>query len=160
MFDIDETPRTVGLSSLNGMITGAYDVFQIEGIDKEYIAYYYISIDDKKALKPLYTGLRKVINPSTFLRIYSPIPPVEEQKEIVLYLNEQCEKIVTLINKINEEIALLTEYRARLISDVVTGQIDVRDIVIPEYEYVEEEPNEESDDIESVEVETEEQEEN
>ena len=146
LFDIDETPRTVGLSSLNGMITGAYDVFQIEGIDKEYIAYYYISIDDKKALKPLYTGLRKVINPSTFLRIYSPIPPVEEQKEIVLYLNEQCEKIVTLINKINEEIALLTEYRARLISDVVTGQIDVRDIVIPEYEYVEEESNDEPDD--------------
>lgn len=159
LFDIDETPRTVGLSSLNGMITGAYDVFQIEGIEREYITYYYLSLDDKKALKPLYTGLRKVINPSTFLRIFSPLPPANEQKEIVLYLNTRCSKIDNLITNINEEITLLTEYRTRLISDVVTGQIDVRDIEIPEYEYVEEEPNEESVDIESAKEETEEQEE-
>jgi type I restriction enzyme S subunit len=35
---------------------------------------------------------------------------------------------------IHSEISLLTEYRIRLISDVVTGKVDVRDIEIPEYE--------------------------
>ena len=39
-----------------------------------------------------------------------------------------------IIKKLNEEIALFTEYRTRLISDVVTGKIDVRGVVVPEYE--------------------------
>ena len=32
LFDVDETPRTVGLSKYEGMITGAYDIFQIKNI--------------------------------------------------------------------------------------------------------------------------------
>lgn len=152
LFDIDETPRTVGLSSLDGMITGAYDVFHIEGINRDYITYYYLSIDDKKALKPLYTGLRKVINPSTFLRIYSPLPPEAEQEKIVFYLNTQCANIDILIENINREITLLVEYRTRLISDVSTGQIDVRDLEIPDFEFVEDVADFMSDD-ESIDTE-------
>ena len=148
LFDIDETPRTVGLSSMDGMITGAYDVFQIEGINSDYLTYYYLSIDDKKALKPLYKGLRKVINPSSFLRVYSPFPPIEEQEKIVLYLKKQCKKTDTLIENINREITLLVEYRTRLISDVVTGQIDVRDAAVPEFEFVSDETSDTSDDEE------------
>lgn len=41
LFDIDETPRTVGLSNLNGMLTGAYDVFHISGINSRYLLYYH-----------------------------------------------------------------------------------------------------------------------
>ena len=37
------------------------------------------------------------------------------------------------INKITQEIDVLKEYRTRLISDVVTGQLDVRGIEIPDY---------------------------
>ena len=40
-----------------------------------------------------------------------------------------------------KQILDLQELKARLISDVVTGKMDVRDIVIPEYDYVEEENN-------------------
>jgi len=87
------------------------------------------------------------------------IPPKNEQAEIVEYLDDICGRIDSIIANIYKRIDLLHEYRIRLVSDVVTGQIDVRDIVIPEYEYLEEEPDEESDDIESVEEETEEQEE-
>ena len=38
-----------------------------------------------------------------------------------------------------EEIRGLEELKTKLISDVVTGKIDVRDVVIPDYEYVDEE---------------------
>lgn len=41
---------------------------------------------------------------------------------------------------------LLEEYKARLISDVVTGKIDVRDFAIPEYEHIEDESEDETED--------------
>lgn len=88
------------------------------------------------------------------------IPDIKEQQELLNILNDNLLKIDNAIQLVASTIDTLHEYRTRLISDVVTGQIDVRDIEIPEYEYAEEEPDEESDDIESVEVETEEQEEN
>lgn len=63
-----------------------------------------------------------------------PIPPIEEQKEIVLKTQRYEETIDTTIKSIYKQISLLKEYRTRLISDVVTGQIDVRDEKVPETE--------------------------
>ena len=75
LFDIDETPRTVGLSKYKGMLTGAYNIFQIEGINACYLYYYYLALDNIKGLRPLYTGLRKTINVNTFLSQQMPVPP-------------------------------------------------------------------------------------
>lgn len=75
------------------------------------------------------------------------IPPKNEQAEIVEYLDDICGRIDSIIANIYKRIDLFHEYRIRLVSDVVTGQIDVRGIVIPEFEYVEEEPDKEFDDI-------------
>ncbi|MDE6441770.1 MAG: restriction endonuclease subunit S, partial [Clostridia bacterium] len=36
LFDIDETPRTVGLSSFDGMLTGAYTIMQVKNINPQY----------------------------------------------------------------------------------------------------------------------------
>ena len=55
------------------------------------------------------------------------------------------------------EVETLEEYKAKLIADVVTGKIDVRDIEIPDYEFVDEDADSDSDSEEDVE-ETEEQE--
>lgn len=63
-----------------------------------------------------------------------PIPSLEEQNKIASYLDDKSYKIENLKAKIQNEIELLYEYRTRLISDVVTGKVDVRDIEIPEYE--------------------------
>ena len=65
-FDMDETPRTVGLSEYDGMLTGAYTVFQVHGINPQFLYYYYLSLDNIKALRPFYTGLRKTIKTDTF----------------------------------------------------------------------------------------------
>jgi len=67
-----------------------------------------------------------------------PLPPLAEQRTIVDYLDEKCWKIDRLIAAIRREIDLLREYRTRLISDVVTGKLDVRGAAIPEYEAAEE----------------------
>ncbi len=56
-----------------------------------------------------------------------PIPPTEEQMAIVSYLDRIGAKCDDWKNSTKREIELLREYRTRLISDVVTGKLDVRE---------------------------------
>lgn len=132
LFDIDETPRTVGLSRNYGMITGAYDIFKIKEslVLPEYVYYYYLAIDNIKALRPYYSGLRKVVKHNRFMQIGFPLPPMEEQIEIVAYIKAKSASIDNLKATITQEISLLQEYKQRLISDVVTGQINVQNEIV------------------------------
>ena len=70
---------------------------------------------------------------SNFVKVDLPLIPLEEQKAIAEYITAEVAKIDNALPVFQKEIELLREYRTRLISDVVTGQIDVRDVVIPEY---------------------------
>lgn len=70
---------------------------------------------------------------SNFVKVDLPLIPLEEQKAIADYINVEVAKIDNVLPSFQKEIDLLREYRTRLIADVVTGQIDVRDVVIPEY---------------------------
>ena len=124
LFDIDETPRTVGLSKYCGMITGAYDVFAIEGINPRYLEYYYLSLDDVKAMRPLYTGLRKVIGVNAFMQTHLPLPPREEQDQIVRYLDWKVSQTNKLINAKHQQIALLQEKKKSFIHRTVTKGIN------------------------------------
>jgi len=65
------------------------------------------------------------------------LPPINEQRAIASYLDQQCSNIDKITDKLDEEIALFAEYRTRLISDVVIGRKDVRGAVVPDYEAVE-----------------------
>jgi type I restriction enzyme S subunit len=65
------------------------------------------------------------------------LPSREEQEIIANHLDDQCGCIDKLAAKLNDEIALFAEYRTRLISDTVTGKADVRNVVVPECESVE-----------------------
>ena len=58
-----------------------------------------------------------------------PIPPLAEQAAIAAYLDEQTAAVDAAMARARREIELLTEYRMRLIADVVTGQVDVREVV-------------------------------
>ena len=59
-----------------------------------------------------------------------PIPPGSEQNLIGDYLVVETLKIDTLITNISTQIQKLKEYRQSLISEAVTGKIDVRDYVV------------------------------
>lgn len=127
LFDVDETPRTVGLVRHDGMLTGAYSNFEIieTKVLPDFAYYYYLQIDDIKGLRPFYTGLRKVVKANTFAQLRVPVPPLSEQRAIVSYITERTSKIDTLIEKLTKEIECIKEYKQRLISDVVTGQVKV-----------------------------------
>ncbi|MCX5042471.1 restriction endonuclease subunit S [Aldersonia sp. NBC_00410] len=60
------------------------------------------------------------------VRIVLALPPLDEQSEIVKFLDERCGNIDALIAKATEVIETLREYRSALITDAVTGKIDVR----------------------------------
>ena len=127
LFDIDETPRTVGLVHNYGMLTGAYTNFEVDEtiVLPEFAYMYYLQVDNIKGLRPYYTGLRKVVKSTTFQQLRMPIPPLSEQHAIVSYITERTAKIDKLVENVNREIENLKEYKQRLISDVVTGQIKV-----------------------------------
>ena len=57
-----------------------------------------------------------------------PLPPLPEQEAIAEYLDKETTNIDTALNNTRREIELLQEYRTVLIADVVSGQVDVRDI--------------------------------
>jgi restriction endonuclease S subunit len=59
-----------------------------------------------------------------------PLPSIKEQEDIVEYLTEFISRIDDLISDINTQIQKLKEYRQSLISEAVTGKIDVRDYVV------------------------------
>ena len=120
LFDIDETPRTVGLSQYNGMLTGAYTIFHVANINPHYAYYYYLSLDNVKAMRPLYSGLRKTINTGTFLSCKLPLPPRPEQDQIVRFLDWKVSAINRLISIKRKQIALLHERQCVHISHIVT----------------------------------------
>lgn len=65
-----------------------------------------------------------------------PLPSIDEQKRIVNELDLICKYMDSLVEIKYKEIHTLQELKAVIISDVVTGKIDVRNVTIPEYEHV------------------------
>jgi type I restriction enzyme S subunit len=81
------------------------------------------------------TGIQNVTVPQ-YLSMPIVVPPKPEQEIIVQYLNSACSKIDSLIESTHKKIAELTEMKSVIISEVVTGKIDVRNITVPQYEHV------------------------
>ena len=75
------------------------------------------------------TGIRSSrlrLYPEEFLRIKLLCPPLEEQRAIVKVVSKKSADSQRAIDLAHSKLSLLREYRTRLISDVVTGKIDVR----------------------------------
>ena len=73
---------------------------------------------------------------SNFVKVGLFIIPMDEQREIAEYLNREIPKYDVAISNLEKQIDQITELRTRLISDVVTGQVDVRGIKVPDDEYI------------------------
>ncbi|WP_304288847.1 restriction endonuclease subunit S [Porphyromonas uenonis] len=125
LFDVDETPRTVGHVKNHGMLTGAYNVFSVTGVNIRYLYLYFIALDDRKALKPLYKGLRKVIPLPAFMSMPIYLPPQAEQEAIVAYLDKKTTQIDRYTGQLEEMIRQMKDLRQTIISEAVTGKICV-----------------------------------
>lgn len=125
---MDTWHGAIAVSNYDGMCTPVVHVCTSNEI-VEYIALYLRYMAMMKVFKLISNGVRQ--NTSDFRSwgkvavIPCPIPPLSEQQAIVTYITDKTSKIDTLITNINKEIENIKEYKQRLISDVVTGQIKV-----------------------------------
>jgi len=136
LFDVEETPRTIGRAVHHGMITGAYTVVRCnERVSSQFAYYYYLSLDNNKQLRPLYTGLRNVITSTAFFSLAMPVPPIAEQNRIVEFLDQKTDEINEAIGKKETLILLLQEQKAILINQAVTqgtnASVSRRDSGVP-----------------------------
>ena len=71
------------------------------------------------------TGIQN-LDSTAYFKLGIALPSLNEQDEILQALAQDCKPIEEAIQRANDEIKLIREYRDRLIADVVTGQVDVR----------------------------------
>lgn len=111
-----------------GIISAAYTILEI--VEFTMASYYRLMFKSHnfiQLLQTCVTGIREGqnINYPLLSNKILPVPPLSEQRAIVSYITERTSKIDTLIEKLTKEIECVKEYKQRLISDVVTGQVKV-----------------------------------
>lgn len=117
-----------GISNYEGSVSLITIVLEPFDIDGGYVHYLFRS---SPWVEEFYRNGRGIVadlwttNYQMMKGMYLPVPPIEEQHAIVSYITERVAKIDSLIEKLNKEIECIKEYKQRLISDVVTGQIKV-----------------------------------
>lgn len=118
------------VSDYEGVISPAYCVFNFN-VDCERKYFHYL------LRLPSYAGTFKTqskgiidsrlrLYPQYFLSFKTIVPPIEEQRAIVAYIEDKCSKVNSLIDELEAEIEYLKEYKQKLIADCVTGQINVQ----------------------------------
>ncbi len=126
----------IELCEITGCVTWHYIVLlPQEMVCKQYFKWLLKSKSYIKALQGTSEFIRdgQDLRYSNFVKVDLPLIPMDEQIEIAEYITTEVAKIDNALPTFQKEIELLREYRTRLISDVVTGKIDVRDVVIPDY---------------------------
>lgn len=123
----------LGVSTHTGIISPAYGVYrprQPESIVGIYMDGLLRSRPYLSNIICRSTGVRASrlrLYPEEFFRLPIIQPPAEEQRRIVARIREETAEMESAISRLEREIDLLREYRTRLVADVVTGKLDVRE---------------------------------
>jgi len=122
---------SAGIARMDGIVSPAYFVFSLAGeTDPEYMNLLFRSPQMRDQFARASRGVRVGqwdLSLQDVKSVLIPVPPLEEQCEIARRIGERTSAIDAAMDAVNAEMALLKEYRTRLISDVVTGKLDVRD---------------------------------
>jgi len=118
-----------GVSNYDGIVSPAYFVCDLNYINKDFFS---LAIRSK-AYVAFFTQMSKGIrvdqwdlSPIALKQIPFFEPPIAEQQQIVDYIELKVAKIEEYITVLKSEIEQIQEYKQRLISDAVTGKMDVR----------------------------------
>ena len=122
---------SVGVVPVDGLVSPAYVVARPVMIgEAHYYAYLFRTRGYKRSVKLYSRGIvsdRDRLYWDEFKRIASFVPPPSEQTVIARYLDRADQRSESTISTTKRQIALLREYRTRLVSDLVTGKLDVRE---------------------------------
>ncbi|MDR3688044.1 MAG: restriction endonuclease subunit S [Fimbriimonas sp.] len=128
----------LGVSHVEGILSPSYAVYRpkanapVHGAFLDMLARTRLYIDEYTKYSTGIRPSRLRLYPEQFLRMPVLLPPLEEQVLICDHLRLATQDIVATIGKANGEIDLIREYRTRLVADVVTGQLDVRHLDLPD----------------------------
>lgn len=126
LFDIDVTPRCIGLVKNFGLTSPAYSQFVMRtGAYAPYYYYYYLMVDYTKELLHMSKNLRHSLTEDQLGAIKAPNPPYEEQVQIAEFLDKECVEISRVIEDKNKQLATLDKYKKSLIFEYVTGKKEV-----------------------------------
>lgn len=126
LFDIDVTPRCVGVVRDYGVTSPAYSRFVMhDGYYNAYYDYLLRRIDDNKVFVHLSKNLRSSLTESDFGAIKTCAPPLAEQKCIAAFLDVRCDEIDALIAKKQQYLTEIENYKKSLIYEYVTGKKEV-----------------------------------
>ena len=120
----DFVSQRVAISDDNGIITSAYIIMHPRNnVEAQYFCYLFKTMDAMKLFHGMGTGIRLTLSFAELKKQYIPIPPLSEQQAIVAYIDEKLQKIDQYMTDLQREIDYLKEFKQRLISDAVTGQL-------------------------------------
>lgn len=126
LFDIDVTPRCIGLIKQNGITSPAYSQFKTTNIAVAgYYYYYYLMLDFTKELLHLAKNLRHSLTEEQLGAIKQLVPPLEKQQQIADYLDKKCVEIEQIIADKKAQLDTLDDYKKSLIYEYVTGKKEV-----------------------------------
>ena len=126
---MDAFAGSIGVSDSDGKGTPVYICLQPKGdCSNNYYMYLLREMARTGFIKSLYRGIRERSSDfryETFAKLFLPIPPLPEQRAIVSYIEAQTANIDKLINAYQQQVERIKELKQRLISDAVTGKINV-----------------------------------
>lgn len=122
LFDLDCSAVFSGLSDFDGMITSAYDVAKPNKniIDDGFLKYWFMSIFSGRYYKIYSKSVRYTINYDAFKTLKTPVPPKEEQDQIVRYLDWKTSEMNRFIHEKKEQIKKLEELKYTKIDQMIT----------------------------------------
>ena len=124
LFDIDVTPRCVGVVKDYGVTSPAYSRFVMhDGYYNAYYDYLLRAIDDDKVFVHLSKNLRSSLTESDFGVIKTCVPSLAEQKRIVTFLDAQCAEIDAVLEKTRASIEEYKKLKQAVITQAVTKGI-------------------------------------
>lgn len=121
LFDIDITPRCIGLIKQAGLSSPAYSQFVLcDDANAAYYCYYYTMLDNDKTLLHLAKNLRHSLTEDQLGAIPVIVPPTDEQHRIADFLDAKCAEIDALTTDIQTQIDTLEQYKRSVITETVT----------------------------------------
>ena len=125
LFDIDVTPRCVGVVRDSGITSPAYSRFEmLSGNNVEYYYYFFLILDNTKELVYFTKNLRYSLTEDDLGKIKVIHPPLDEQKRIADFLDGKCTQIDEITKDLEEKIAKLDAYKKEIAFEAVTKGLD------------------------------------
>lgn len=121
----DHTSLRVGQAKERGIITSAYTTLRPSDIvNSQYLYYVLHAYDLIKGFYGMGSGVRQGLNYDEIKTIKIPFPSIEEQENIVAYLNGQVGQIDTIIETSKSSIVRYKEWKTSIIHEATTKGLD------------------------------------